>query len=550
MRRNLRPGRSLFGPQRRQFDTERALDIALQVADALEAAHAAGIIHRDIKPANIFVTKRGDAKVLDFGLAKRAVPGAGAPATPQAGSDDDSTTLAEEHLTSPGAVVGTIAYMSPEQAYDDELDRRSDLFSLGAVLYEMTAGRPPFIGKTTAAILDGILHASPPPVTEVNHHALPELDRIISRALEKDRDLRYQSAGDLRAELQRVKRDSSSARAQPHASHGPAAAAGERTHTSGSHARHSVTAVASGVTTLDRVRGVAFSRLGSVMLVVVAAAIIAGGYFLWPRRAPALTDRDQVIVADFENTTNDPSFDIGLKQALSVQLSQSPFLSIFPESRIRDRARGQQPQAIPRLEWAVEIDPNFAQAWARLGAMLWNTAIDSAQVERAKAARSRAFELRERATESERYYIESTYYQYNTGDLKKATETYELWKATYPRDAVPRSQLGILASWAGDHEKAVAEASEAARLAPSWLTLLDLVGELIYANRLDEAERNIRGAFARKIDTPDLHLYLHTVAYLRGNVAAMQREMDWGRGNGADRAFLAVKAGLPPVPAA
>jgi serine/threonine protein kinase/Flp pilus assembly protein TadD len=548
----------------RPIDAEHVLDIGIQVADALDAAHTAGIIHRDIKPANIFVTKRGDAKVLDFGLAKMAGVRDEASDDREGGPGGSRTRLPEEHLTSPGLVVGTIAYMSPEQAYGEEIDRRSDIFSLGAVLYEMATGHPPFTGKTTTAILDGILHTSPPSVCEVNRHAHPEIDRVVSRALEKDRDLRYQSAGDLRAELQRIKRDSSSARVEAMPGRGAVPPHGERISSGGTQARRSATAVVAGPTAAGRIRRLAGSRLGLALLVVVAAAVLVAGLLLRRHRAPALTDRDWVVLADFQNTTDDPSFDIGLKQALSVQLSQSPFLNIFPESRIRDRARGtlalmqrqptdaltpavaqevcqregvkamlagsiasfgttysltltatncasgetlateqataarkeevlnalaiastgirkklgeslasiqkydvpvrattsnmealkllgqalalrdsgQQAQAIPLLERAVELDPNFAQGWQRLGATLANTARDNAQRERAKAARTRAFELRDRVTEPERYYAEAAYYQYVTEDLDKAIRTYELWKSTYPRDDYPHNGLG------------------------------------------------------------------------------------------------------------
>jgi len=650
----------------RPIDAEHLLDIGIQVADALDAAHAAGIIHRDIKPANIFVTKRGDAKILDFGLAKIAAVPREAPDDQEGAAGESRTRLAEEHLTSPGLVVGTVAYMSPEQALGEELDRRSDIFSLGAVLYEMATGHPPFTGKTATAIHDAILHACPPPVCEVNRHASPEIDRVVSRALEKDRDLRYQSAGDLRAELQRIKRDTSSARIQPVSGRGAVAVPGERMSSSGAHARQSATAVAVGVTTVDRVRRLARSRLGIALFVLVAVAVIASGLLLRWHRAPALTERDWVVLADFQNTTDDPSFDIALKQALSVQLSQSPFLNIFPESRIRDQARGtlvlmqrqptdaltpavaqevcqregvkamlagsianvgsaysltltatncasgetlateearaagkddvlnaldkaasgirnklgeslasiqkydipvrattsnvealkllgqalalrdsgQQEQAIPLLERAVEMDPNFAQAWARLGSWLQNTARDSAQVERAKAAMTRAFELRDRATEPERYYIEAGYYRSVTEDLNKATRTLELWKSTYPRDSAPYNDLAVIATGVGDYEKAAAEAREALRLVPSAPHFANLATWLIYTNRLDEAQQTVQNAFARKIESTGLHLTLHTIAYLRGDRAAMQREAEWSRGKPAERQFLSRQASV------
>ena len=649
----------------RPIDSDHVLDIGIQVADALEAAHSAGIIHRDIKPANIFVTRRGDAKVLDFGLAMKAAPAGVGSDVEEGGSGESRTRLPEEHLTSPGLVVGTTAYMSPEQAYGEELDRRSDLFSLGAVLYEMATGHAPFTGKTTAVIFDGILHATPPPVTELNRRALPEVDRVISRALEKDRDLRYQSAGDLRAELQRIKRDSSSARTQ--AAGRGAAAPGDRTPSGGTPAARASTTVALGETTSSRLRRLTTSRLGiaAVVLVVVTAAV-AVGVLLRGRRAAALTNRDTVVLADFQNTTDDPSFDVGLKQALLVQLSQSPFLNIFPESRIRNRSfgtlvlmqrqptdaltpavaqevcgreglkamvagsvasfgaaysltltatnclsgevlateqataaskeeildalakitsglrntlgeslasiqkydvpirastsnmealkllgqglalrdSGQDLQAIPLLERAVELDPNFAQAWCRLGSMLWASARDSTQAERAKVAFTRAFELRDRATEPERYYIESAYHFYVSEDLNKVARTDELWKATYPREAIPYNSLALLAGICGDYERAVAEEREALRLVPRAIYFENLAEWLIMTNRLDEAQQTVQAAFSRKIEARGLHLSLHTIAYLRGDQAGMQREVDWSRGKPAERSFLSRQSAV------
>jgi eukaryotic-like serine/threonine-protein kinase len=653
----------------RPIDADHVLDIGIQVADALDAAHAAGIVHRDIKPANIFVTKRGDAKVLDFGLAMKATQAAAGSDGEAGGSGESQTRLPEEHLTSPGLVVGTTAYMSPEQAYGDELDRRSDLFSFGAVLYEMATGHPPFTGKTTAAVFDGILHVSPPPVTEVNRRALPELDRVISRALEKDRDLRYQSAGDLRAELQRIKRDSSSAHAQAASGH-RVASPGERTPSGGTPAARSSTAAASGDTMANRVRRFATSRLGiAVLVLVVVAAAAAVGVLLRVSRSPALTDRDTVVLADFQNTTDDPSFDIGLKQALSVQLSQSPFLNIFPESRIRDRSRGtlvlmqRQPtdaltpavaqevcqreglkamlagsiasfgatysltltatncvsgevlateqatagsrekildalakissglrttlgeslasvqkydvparattsnlealtllgqalalrdigkedEAIPLLERAVEMDPTFAKAWGHLGALLGNAARDTAGWERAKAARTRAFELRDRVTEPERYYIESGYYLDVLEDFAKATRTCESWKATYPRDSTPYTLLGNMAAAVGDSERAVVEAREALRLEPMSIEFSNLSFYAIWANRFDEAQRAVRDSFVRKIDAAWQHSALYALGYLRNEKAAMQREVEWSRGTPAEGQFLRYEAFVAAV---
>ncbi len=637
------------------MEIREILDIAIQIGSALEEAHAAGIIHRDIKPDNIMVRRNGYVKVLDFGLAKLTETVDRSPLDP-----DAATRVLVQ--TDAGVVMGTSHYMSPEQARGKPVDARSDIWSLGVVIYELAAGRTPFTGETSTDVIVAITQKEPPPLARFAPEVPAELDWIVNKALRKDRDERYQTIKELLTDLRRLKQRLEFEQEL------------ERSSSPGIVTKSTLSTVAA-PTIQDRVAptiektvshvssaeyiatGIQRHKIAAAMIALVVVAAAVGGFYLYNSRAQPLVERDTVLLTDFVNTTGEPVFDGTLKQALAVHLGQTPFLNLFPDDRVREtlrfmgrspderitrdvgreicerqgikamltgtiasigshysitleaidprsgntiarehaeaeskekvlsalgtaasnlrkslgeslssvqkydvnieqattsslealkafamgdeeRRKGRSRESLVFYKRAVELDPNFAMAYARIGVHYFN----QEQVETSKQYIQKAYDLRDRVSERERLYIAEKYYNYVTVEVDKAVETLQTWSKLYPDDFVPHNNLSISYKVLGRHDEALKESLEAVRLSPNNTSArANAISNFIALGRYDEAQQALSETQKINPDTLIVHGSSYFLAFIRGDQAAMDREVEWSKGKPEEADFTSMR---------
>ena len=633
------------------LQTPEVLDVAVQVASALEEAHSAGIVHRDIKPDNIMVRRNGYVKVLDFGLAKLTETVDRSP------SDAEASTRVLVQ-TDAGVVMGTSHYMSPEQARGKPVDARSDIWSLGVVIYEMIAGRTPFEGETSTDVIVAITQKEPPPLARFAPNVPAELDWIVMKALRKDRDERYQTVKELITDLRKVKQrlefefelERSGAPVSVTRSKISEAATLTAAQQAAPTAEKSVTHVSSAEYIAT---GIKRHKVATAIIALFLVVATASAFYFYRRHSQPLTSRDTILLTDFVNTTGEPVFDGTLKQALAVHLGQTPFLNLFPEERVREtlrfmgrspddritrdvgreicerqgikamltgtiasigshysitleaidprsgnpiarelveaeskekvlsslgiaasnlrqklgeslssiqkydvnieqattsslealkayamaneeRAKGRARESLTFYKRAVELDPNFAMAYARIGVYYGN----QGQIETAKEYTQRAYDLRDRVSERERLYITEKYYSFVTGELEKTVETLQTWARLYPDDFIPHNNLSLNYKLLGRHEESLKESLEAVRLSPNNINAREnLVTSFIALGRLDEAEQAAQEFQKINPDALTVHFTNYFFAFLRRDQAAMDREIQWARGRPEEAEF-------------
>ena len=638
------------------LEIREILDIAIQIGSALEEAHVAGIVHRDIKPDNVMVRRNGYVKVLDFGLAKLTET------IDRSALDPDAATRVMVH-TDAGVVMGTSHYMSPEQARGKPVDARSDIWSLGVVIYELVAGRTPFSGETSTDVIVAITQKEPPPLARYAPNVPAELEWIVNKALRKDRDERYQTIKELLTDLRRLKQrlefEVELERSSTPDLVTKSTVSTIATPTIQDRALPTVEKTVTHVSSAEYIAtGIKRHKIAAALIALAIVAALGVGYYFYNHRSVPLTERDTVLLTDFVNTTGEPVFDGTLKQALAVQLGQTPFLNLFPDERVREtlrfmgrspderitrdvgreicerqgikamlggsitrlganyvitleainprsgdpfaseqvetdskekvlaslgtaasnlrkklgeslssiqkydvaieqattssldalkayamgdeeRQKGRSRESLVFYRRAIDLDPNFAMAYARIGVHYFNYG----QMETAKQFIQKSYDLRDRVSERERLYIAEKYYNYVTGEVDQAVETLQTWSKLYPNDFVPHNNLSINYKLLGRYEDALKESLEASRLSPNNTSArTNVISNFISLGRWDEAEQAL--AELRKIN-PELPMVHGTAAFLgfiRGDQAAIDREIEWSKGKPEEGEFLGTRA--------